>query len=110
MRSKSIGLAILMLISSMAGCIGHEHEDAHDFHGMEYNPASPAPDFTLTDQNGQSVSLTDYHGKVVVVAFTYTACPDVCLAIEANLNYIDGEMSDETDLVFLSITLSLIHI
>ena len=105
MRSKSIGLAILMLISSMAGCIGHEHEDAHDFHGMEYNPASPAPDFTLTDQNGQSVSLTDYHGKVVVVAFTYTACPDVCLAIEANLNYIDEEMSDESDLVFLSITI-----
>ena len=105
MRSKSISLAILMLISSMAGCIGHEHEDAHDFHGMEYNPASPAPDFTLTDQNGQSVSLTDFDNKVVVLAFTYTACPDVCLAIEANLNYIDEEMSDASDLVFLSITI-----
>ena len=94
-----------MLISSISGCIGHEHESAHDFHGMEYNPASPAADFTLTDQNGQSVSLSDFDDKVVVVAFTYTACPDVCLAIEANLNYIDGEMSDESDLVFLSITI-----
>jgi len=105
MRGKSISLAILMLISSLSGCVGHDHEDAHDFHGMEYNPASPAPDFTLTDQNGQSVSLTDFDNKVVVVAFTYTACPDVCLAIEANLNYIDEEMSDESDLVFLSITI-----
>tara|TARA_B100001750_G_scaffold224346_1_gene215333 strand:+ start:104 stop:1198 length:1095 start_codon:yes stop_codon:yes gene_type:complete len=105
MRGKTIALTILMLVSSLSGCVGHDHEDAHDFHGMEYNPASPAPDFTLTDQNGQSVSLTDFDNKVVVLAFTYTACPDVCLAIEANLNYIDEEMSDESDLVFLSITI-----
>ena len=105
MRGKSIGLAILMIISSMSGCIGDEHEDAHNFHAMEYNPAPPAPDFTLTDQNGQSVSLSDFENKVVVLAFTYTSCPDVCLAIEANLNYIDGEMSEESDLVFLSISI-----
>ena len=105
MREKSIALAILMLISSLSGCVGHNHEDAYDFHGMEYNPAPPAPDFTLTDQNGQSVSLTDFDNKVVVVAFTYTSCPDVCLAIEANLNYIDGEMSEESDLVILSISI-----
>ena len=106
MNGKPIAVAVLMMISAMAGCMGHEHDDdAHDFNGMEYNPASPAADFTLTDQNGQSVSLSDYHGKVVVMAFTYTSCPDVCLAIEANLNYIEGEMSDESDLVVLSITI-----
>ena len=105
MRGTSIALAILVLISSMAGCFGQGAEDAHDFHGMEYNPAPPAPDFTLTDQNSQSVSLTDFDNKVVVLAFTYTSCPDVCLAIEANLNYIDGEMSSESDLVFLSISI-----
>ncbi len=66
---------------------------------------SIAPDFTLTDQNGQSVSLSDFEGKVVVLAFTYTACPDVCLAIEANLDYVKGEMSDEDDLVILSMTI-----
>ena len=105
MRGMSIALALLMMISSLSGCLGHDHEDAHDFHGMEYNPASPAPDFALTDQNGQVVSLSDFEDKVVVVAFTYTSCPDVCLAIEANLKYIDGEMSDESDLVILSISI-----
>ena len=94
-----------MMISSMSGCIGDEHDDAHNFHAMEYNPASPAPDFTLTDQNGQSVSLSDFENKVVVLAFTYTSCPDVCLAIEANLNYIDGEMPEESNLVLLSISI-----
>ena len=106
MSGKPFALALLLMISALTGCIGQEHEhEAHDFHGMEYNPASPAPDFTLTDQNGQSVSLSDFDNKVVVVAFTYTSCPDVCLAIEANLNYIDGEMSGESDLVFLSISI-----
>lgn len=35
-------------------------------------------DFTLTDQNGFPLSLTDFRGKVVVLSFGYTHCPDVC--------------------------------
>ncbi|MDE0708198.1 MAG: SCO family protein [Candidatus Poseidoniales archaeon] len=98
-------MVIILLISALSGCIGGGQEEDYKFHGMEYNPASPAPDFTLTDQNGHNVSLSDYAGKVIVLAFTYTSCPDVCLAIEANLHYINGEMSDEDDLVILSMTI-----
>ena len=63
-----------LLFSALSGCIGgeHEHENEYDFHGLEYNPASPAPDFTLTDQNGESVTLSNFEDKVVVLAFTYT--------------------------------------
>ena len=104
MRSKSISMSVLLLITALSGCIGG-HDDEYEFHGLEYDPASPAPDFTLTDQNGQNVSLSDFEGKVVVVAFTYTACPDVCLAIEANLHYVNTEMADEDDLVILSMTI-----
>ena len=105
MRNKSIALSALLMITALSGCIGgHDHSD-YEFHGLEYDPASPAPDFTLTDQNGQNVSLSDFEDKVVVLAFTYTACPDVCLAIEANLHYVNTEMSDEEDLVILSMTI-----
>ena len=65
-----------------------------------------APDFTLLNQNSESVTLSDYSDKVVVVAFIYTSCPDVCLAISANLAWIHqnlGEYSD--DVVILSITI-----
>jgi cytochrome oxidase Cu insertion factor (SCO1/SenC/PrrC family) len=34
--------------------------------------------FTLTDQNGRQASLTDFRGKVVLLYFGYTFCPDVC--------------------------------
>ena len=37
-----------------------------------------APDFTLQDAAGRSVSLADFRGKVVVLHFIYTNCPDVC--------------------------------
>ena len=34
--------------------------------------------FTLTDASGKRVSLADFRGKVVVLYFGYTFCPDVC--------------------------------
>jgi protein SCO1 len=37
-----------------------------------------APDFTLEDAEGRAVSLEDLRGKVVVLNFIYTSCPDVC--------------------------------
>ena len=104
MRNVSILLSLLLACSALSGCIGGDHDD-YDFNGIEYDPASPAPGFTLLDQNGEQVSLSDFEDKVVVIAFTYTICPDVCLAIEANLDYIDEQMADEEDLVILSITI-----
>ncbi len=100
----AIVLSMVMTCSVFAGCIGGDEEE-YDFNGIEYDPASPAPDFTLIDQNGETVTLSDFEDKVVVIAFTYTICPDVCLAIEANLDYIDEQMDDEDDLVILSITI-----
>tara|TARA_B100000700_G_scaffold279392_1_gene328282 strand:- start:5047 stop:6159 length:1113 start_codon:yes stop_codon:yes gene_type:complete len=103
MRNKSLMVFLMLFSTALSGCIGGD--DGYKFNGIEYDPASPAPDFTLIDQNGEEVSLSDFEDKVVVIAFTYTICPDVCLAIEANLDYIDEQMSDESDLVILSITI-----
>jgi len=38
----------------------------------------PAPGFTLTSGEGEPVSLADLQGKVVILWFIYTRCPDVC--------------------------------
>ena len=38
----------------------------------------PAPDFTLRDAGGTEVRLADFRGKVVVLWFVYSRCPDVC--------------------------------
>jgi protein SCO1/2 len=38
----------------------------------------PAPDFALRTADGRVVRLADLRGKVVVLNFIYTSCPDVC--------------------------------
>lgn len=38
----------------------------------------PAPDFSLQDAAGNLVRLEDLRGKVVVLNFVYTQCPDIC--------------------------------
>ncbi|WP_258170425.1 SCO family protein [Burkholderia multivorans] len=43
-------------------------------------------DFTLVDTNGKTRSLADYKGKVVVLTFGYTHCPDVCPTTLAELS------------------------
>lgn len=48
----------------------------------------PAPDFTLTDQDGQKVSLRDLRGKVAVINFIYTSCATGCPLTTAKLRDI----------------------
>jgi len=45
----------------------------------------PAPEFTLTTQEGQRLSLQELRGKVVAVTFIYTGCADTCPLLTAKL-------------------------
>jgi protein SCO1 len=58
----------------LAGC----SESKPQFKGIDLSGADYARDFQLTDHNGQPRSLKDFEGKLVVVFFGYTQCPDVC--------------------------------
>jgi protein SCO1/2 len=48
------------------------------FNSIDITGADYAKGFTLTDHNNQTRSLSDFKGKVVVVFFGFTQCPDVC--------------------------------
>jgi protein SCO1/2 len=60
------------------GILGACSEKKPEFHGVDVTGADYARDLPLPDQNGQMRSLKDFHGKVAVVFFGYTQCPDVC--------------------------------
>ena len=99
-------LLVILITSCLffSGCL----QSSNDLYlyGTEYKNPPDAPDFTLLNQDGESVTLSDYYNKVVVVAFIYTSCPDICLAISANLAWVHenlGEYSD--DVVILSVTI-----
>jgi protein SCO1/2 len=50
----------------------------HSYHGWLLDSPKPAADFTLTSGAGERVSLSDFRGKLVLLYFGYTYCPDVC--------------------------------
>jgi protein SCO1 len=56
------------------------------------SPPRPAPEFSLRDSNGRSVSLASYRGKTVLVTFIYAHCPDVCPLIVGNLHAALAQM------------------
>lgn len=58
---------------------------APTFNGVVLQSLEPLPDFTLTGPGGADVSLSDFHGQVVLLYYGYTYCPDVCPATLAEL-------------------------
>jgi protein SCO1/2 len=67
-------LLSVFIVVAFAAC----SPDKPKFNAIDITGADYAKGFTLTDQNGQSRSLSDFKGKVVVLFFGYTQCPDVC--------------------------------
>jgi protein SCO1/2 len=53
-------------------------ENKVPFTGIDITGADYATGFSLTDHNGQPRTLADFKGKVVVIFFGFTQCPDVC--------------------------------
>jgi protein SCO1/2 len=48
------------------------------FAGAQRPPQIPPDDFALRDQDGHRVRLSDYAGRVVILAFLYSTCQDTC--------------------------------
>ncbi|HEY8531484.1 MAG TPA: SCO family protein [Limnochorda sp.] len=51
---------------------------AAGFAGRVIDPPLPAPDFTMTDHHLRPFTLSEHRGRLVVLFFGYTHCPDVC--------------------------------
>ena len=68
------GVAWTLGAGWLAGC----GERAPAFNGIDITGADYAQGFDLPDQHGQRRTLADFRGKVVVVFFGFTQCPDVC--------------------------------
>lgn len=76
------------------------------FSSIDVTDAPYARSFTLKDHNGQTRQLTDFAGKVVVVFFGYTQCPDVCPTTMVELTEIKkslGKDSDRLQAVFVTV-------
>jgi len=78
----------------------------HTFHGSLIQSPDLAHDFTLNAANGKTVSLSDYRGKLVLLYFGYTFCPDICPATLGNAAQalrLLGNEANEVQLIMISV-------
>lgn len=66
------------VLAAAFGLLSACSDNKPQFTAIDVTGADYAKDFQLTDHNGQPRSLQDFRGKVVVMFFGYTQCPDVC--------------------------------
>lgn len=97
------GLLILLLLTS--GCQDNT-VGVSRFHGLDLTGASYGRDFRLLDAQGRERSLADFRGKVVLLYFGFTQCPDVCptaLSRAAEVKKLLGAEGERLQVIFVTI-------
>ena len=100
----SRSLATLLSLLCLAGTAGAA-EDAGLKAGV-FSPPRAAPHFSLRGSDGTELNLSRYRGKVVILEFGFTSCPDVCpktLATLAAARKSLGAQGDELQVVYVTV-------
>jgi len=92
-RALVQSLALGATAAVLAAC----SPDKPQFRAIDITGAEYARDFQLTDHNGQPRSIKDFAGKVVVVFFGFTQCPDVCPTALAELAEVKRTLGKDGD-------------
>jgi protein SCO1/2 len=79
-------------------------DDGSGLSGWTATEPQPAPDFTLTRTDGKPFSLSELSGRVALVFFGYTNCPDVCPQTLTWLGQALQDMPPETRVTVVFIT------
>jgi protein SCO1/2 len=80
---KSVLAQALLLSLLFAGVAAGA--DAPALKAGVFSPPRPAPDFSLQGSDGRALSLSRFKGKVVLLGFGFTSCPQVCPTTLATL-------------------------
>ena len=91
--------SILVCTAGPAALVSGCTEARPQFQSVDLTGADYARDFQLPDQNGQVRTLKDFKGKLVVLFFGYTQCPDVCPTTMAELAQARKLMGPDGDKV-----------
>ena len=84
-----------MCLLLTSGCVGSDVVE-NEFHGEEIRPIVAVQDFTLVDNAGNDWNYAEQtDGKVVVVAFLFTNCIDICPIVTENLRWVQSQLTEE---------------
>ena len=101
--SLSVALsAVAVSVLGLSGCT----DPKVAFKGVDITGADYAKELNLSDQNGRVRKIKDFSGKLVVVFFGYTQCPDVCpttMQELAEVKRLLGADGDKLQAVFVTV-------
>jgi protein SCO1/2 len=101
--SRIFGLGLLsLLIVGVLGCSPKPSFKNVDITGS----TAFGNDFSLLDTNGNTKTMADYKGKVVVVFFGFTQCPDVCPTTLTEMDEafkLLGPKADKVQVIFITV-------
>lgn len=96
-RSLILGGAILAAAILLAVVFTLFEE--HAFSGVVYENPLPAPEIILDAQDDSKFDLRDQEGKIVLIFFGYTSCPDVCPSTLSDMKRIVNILGDKAQFV-----------
>ncbi len=94
-------LILIVMLGLLVGCQNQKSLVGTDITGADF----PNP-LALTDHNGHPRTMADFKGKVVVLFFGFTHCPDVCPTTMLDLKNtmkILGEQADQVQVLFVTV-------
>lgn len=98
-------LFAVVLSAWLLGCGGGE--PPVQFKGSDITGADFGKRLALTDHNGRAVTLADFRGKLVVLFFGYTHCPDVCPTtlqdMAQALKRLEPAVAERVQVLFVSV-------
>lgn len=100
MKKRVATLLLLVALALLSGC-----SKPHVFNGTTFDESGPAFDFAGVNYDGSPFHLSDQHGKVVLIFFGYTFCPDVCPFTLADMNTLATQLGEQAaDVAFVFVT------
>jgi len=99
-------LLLLLFMTLLVGCEKFKPPTPFQAIDISWRYAKEPVDFHLTDPNGKMRRLSDFKGKVVVVFFGYTHCPEICpttLADLAQVMRLLGKDAEKVQVLFITL-------
>lgn len=101
MGIAAFGIALLVMYQNRQSA-----DTAWEYRGTLIDPPQPLTDFSLVNQTGEAVSLSDFKGKWVLLFFGFASCPDICPTTLGEYKRIREALGVDADKVaFLFISL-----
>ena len=92
-------VALLLIVSFFINCQSPTNQTSNAVVGSEQLTAlsdlGELPDFSLTNQNGKTITTADLKGKVWVADFFFTSFQGVCPVMTARMSKLDKTLGDK---------------